>query len=88
MKRKDDFAMQNVGGENILVPLGAQVIDLNGLVTLNDTAAYLWELLSENRTIEELVICLTDEFNIDKNTADKDVKKFLAEINKIGLLEK
>ena len=38
MKRKADFIMQNVGGENLLVPLGAQVMDLNGLVILNDTA--------------------------------------------------
>ena len=39
MKRKDDFILQNVGGENLLVPLGAQVMDLNGLVTLNGTGA-------------------------------------------------
>jgi len=28
MKRKADFIMQNVGGENLLVPLGAQVMDM------------------------------------------------------------
>ena len=47
MKRKTDFIMQNVAGENLLVPLGARMMDLNGLITLNDTAACVWELLAQ-----------------------------------------
>ena len=46
--------MQSVGGENLLVPLGARVMDLNGLITLNNTAACVWELLAQERTLDEL----------------------------------
>ena len=45
MKRKADFMMENVGGEYLIVPLGAQVMDMNGIITLNATGAHLWELL-------------------------------------------
>ena len=87
MKRKNDFVMQTVGGENILVPLGTKVLDLNGLITLNETAAHLWQLLSEHHTSDELASALTNEFDINKKTANDDVQVFLKEINKLDLLE-
>ena len=88
MKRKNDFIMQNVGGENLLVPLGAQVMDLNGLITLNDTAACVWELLAEDRTTDELTAAVAAQFDVDASTARADVQTFLDEIARLGLLEK
>jgi hypothetical protein len=87
MKRKTDFIMQNVGGENLLVPLGAQVMDLNGLITLNDTAACVWELLREERTPDELTAGIAERFDVTPASAHADVKAFLDEIAKMGLLE-
>ena len=88
MKRKADFIMQNVGGENLLVPLGAQVMDLNGIVTLNDTAACVWELLAQERTVDELASAVAEQFDVDAATAHADVQTFLDEIARLGLLEK
>ena len=87
MKRKNDFIMQNVGGENLLVPLGSQVMNLNGLITLNDTAACVWELLAEDRTTDELTAAVAAQFDVDASTARADVQNFLDEIAKMGLLE-
>jgi hypothetical protein len=88
MKRKADFIMQNVGGENLLVPLGAQVMDLNGIVILNDTAACVWELLAQDRTVDELASAVAEQFDVDAATAHADVQTFLDEIVRLGLLEK
>jgi hypothetical protein len=88
MKRKNDFMMQNVGGGvTLLVPLGAQVMDLNGFVTLNDTAACVWELLAQDRTADELAGAVAEEFDVDAATARADVQAFLDEIAGMGLLE-
>ena len=87
MKRKNDFIMQDVGGENLLVPLGAQVMDLNGLITLNSTAACVWELLAAERSLDELTAAVAERFDIDPETARADVQIFVHEIAKIGLLE-
>jgi hypothetical protein len=86
MKRKADFLMQNVGGENLLVPLGAQVMDLNGLITLNDTGACVWELLAQERTADELAIAVAAQFEVDAATARADVQTFLDDIAKLGML--
>lgn len=87
MKRKADFIMQNVGGENLLVPLGAQVMNLNGLITLNDTAACVWELLAEERSLGELTAAVADRFDITPERVRADVQTFVHEIAKMGLLE-
>ncbi len=87
MKRKSDFVMQNVAGENLLVPIGAQVMDLNGLVTLNATGACLWECLAQDRSVEELAGALTEKFDVDNERACADVQGFLEEVTRIGLLE-
>ncbi len=87
MKRKADFAMQNVGGEWMLVPLGAQVMDMNGLVILNDTGACVWELLAEERTADELAAAVAEQFEVDAATARGDVQAFLAEIARLGTIE-
>ena len=87
MKRKADFMMQNVGGENLLVPLGAQVMDLNGLITLNDTAACVWELLAEERPLDELTAAVAERFDVAAGIARDDVQTFVDEITRLGLLE-
>ena len=87
MKRKNDFIMQNVGGENLLVPIGAQVMDLNGLIILNDTAVCVWELLAQDRTSVELADAVAKRFDVDMVTASADLRAFLDEITRMGLLE-
>jgi hypothetical protein len=86
MIRKSDFVVQNVGGENLLVPLGAQVMDLNGLITLNDTGAYVWELLAQDRTLDELAEAVAAQFEVDPAAALGDVQMFIDEINRLGLV--
>ena len=87
MKRKDDFMLQSVGGESLLVPLGAQVVEMNGLVTLNPTGRCLWEALAEERSVEELAATLVERFDVDAARARADAQAFLDEIGRLGLLE-
>lgn len=87
MKRKVDFMMQNIGGENLLLPLGAQVMDMNGLVTLNDTAGFVWELLAHERSLDELTTAVAERFDVIPERAHADVRAFVDEITRLGLLE-
>lgn len=44
--------------------------------TLNETASFIWELLEQNRPAEQLAALLTDEFDIDIESAEKDIADF------------
>jgi hypothetical protein len=79
--------MQDVGGANLLVPLGAQVMDMNGLITLNETAACVWELLAQERSLDELAAAVAERFDVMLEPARADVQTFVNEIAKMGLLE-
>jgi hypothetical protein len=87
MKRSEDFLLQNVGGQDLLVPLGAKVMDMNSLITLNATGRRVWELLAEDRSIEYLVAEVVKQFDVDLERARADVQAFLDDLGRLGLLE-
>lgn len=87
MKRKDDFSLKNVGGKDFLVPLGAKVMEMNCLIALNATGRCVWELLAEDRSIEEMATEISERFNVDTESARADVRAFLDDIARFGLLE-
>ncbi|MGA2531773.1 MAG: PqqD family protein [Candidatus Aminicenantales bacterium] len=87
MKRKNDFLIQNIGGQDLLVPLGAKVIDLNGIIVLNSTGRYIWELLAEHCSLDDLVAALEERFVVDSQRARIDVQAFVSEISKWDAIE-
>jgi hypothetical protein len=86
MKRKNSVLLQNVGGQDLLVPLGAKVVDMNGMVVLNPAGRFLWECLAEDRSLDDLVTAMVDHFDVDRETALVDAEAFVGEISRWGLL--
>jgi hypothetical protein len=87
MKHKADFMMRNIGGAHLLVPFGGEVKDLNGFITLNDTAACVWELLANERSLDELALGVAERFDVAASTARDDVRTFVDEMVRLGTLE-
>jgi len=86
MKRSENFLLQNVGGQDLLVPLAAKVMDMNALITLNVTGRHVWGLLAEDRSIEYLVAEVAKQFDVDQERARADVLAFLDDLGRLGLL--
>jgi len=88
VRRVDSLVLQDVGGEAILVPIGAKVVDLNGLVTLNATGRCLWVALAENQTVDSLVDALCADFDVTPEQARADIGAFLADLDRLQALER
>lgn len=86
MKVTDDVVRREIAGETLLIPVGEAALRLNGLVSLNETGAFLWDLLKEERTAEELTGALCHEFDVAEETAAADVAAFLSQVKEAGLL--
>ena len=86
MKIKEGFIKSKLGNECVVVPVGAQTIDFRGLITLNETGEFIWDMLSEDRNEEELVNAILSEYEIDKQTAENDVKMFVDNLKEKDLL--
>ena len=86
MKRNTDFMLRDIAGEVILVPTGAATQQFNGMITLNEVAAFIWKNLDESESREILVDKLMDEFGVDRETATRDVIGFVSALYERGLV--
>lgn len=85
MKLKDGFLLRQVAGQNVVLPTGGE-LDLNVMITLNETAAFLWEKLQQETDEAALVAALTAEYDVDARTAAESVAAFVAKLNNHGFL--
>lgn len=77
MKIKSGFLLRKVAGRNIVAASGDISQDFQGIITLNETGAFLWEKLSQDLTEEELIKMLVQEYEVGEAVAVKDVREFL-----------
>ena len=77
MKIKEGFIIRRVAESWAVIPVGKAQYDFNGMILINQTGAFLWNLLKEDTDIEQLTNALCKEYLIDKNQAKEDVKAFI-----------
>lgn len=86
MRRSTDFLLRDVAGTLVVVPVGAAVSAFPGMITLNATGAYLWELLETEQTVETLTDALVAHYEVDSERARADVEAFLTRLKPTGAL--
>lgn len=88
MKLNKDFILRNIAGESILVATGSATQYFNGMITLNEVATFILENIDECETEEVLLEKVLEEFEIDEGTAQNDVREFLDQAIKFGIIIK
>lgn len=86
MKRSPDFLLQDVAGTLVIVPVGKAVSAFPGMITLNETGAYIWELLETEQTVETLTQALVARYEVDSDNARQDVEAFVNKLQPTGAL--
>lgn len=80
MKIKEGFILREVSGSFLVIAVGKAVKQFNGIINLNETGAFLWKQLEKSSTEEQLVNALLEEYNVDRERAEKDVKEFVEKL--------
>ena len=86
MEIKKELIKRNIAGDTVLVPVGKTVYDANGLFILNEVGAFLWDVLPQAESEEALVDRLLEEYDVDRQTAQKDVAAFVEKLHQMGIL--
>lgn len=74
MKIKEGFTLRTICGEHVVVGEGLAQVNFNKMLSLNDSAAYLWEAVnSKSFSKEDLVQLLTDRYEVSREQALADV---------------
>lgn len=87
MKKNNDFILKEIGAQTVLVPFGDKALNFDGILTINDTAKFLWEICDEEIDIEKLVNELKAKYEIDDATAKEGVDLFINQLKEAGCIE-
>jgi hypothetical protein len=88
MKIKNGFVLRQMCGENIVTAEGLEHINFNKLISLNQTAAFLWEKVAGKEfTAEDMAQHLVEEYGIDMELALTDAGKLAQAWIDAGLAE-
>lgn len=86
MKIVKEFILREIAGEYILVPTGATTQEFNGMITMTDTAKFIWENIEKVNSLMELVDLMKATYDIDRETAVKDTMQFVNELVRNGFV--
>ena len=84
-KLKEGFILRKIAGENIIIPSG-QDLDLNMMITVNETGCFLWERLQKGAEVNELTDAVLEEYDVDREHAEASVKNFIATLEEHDFL--
>jgi len=86
VKLRSGFIQRKIADSDIVIPIGDNIAQFNGLITLNETAAFLFKLISEGSTVGRLIDALTEKYEIEAAMAGKDVADFILQLEKANML--
>ena len=87
MKIKENFVLRNIADEYIVMPTGSNIAKFDGAVALNEVSAFIFEKLQNPVSKEDLVTALLNEYEVDAETAAKDVDALIAKFEEMGIIE-
>lgn len=86
MKIQKELIKRSIAGETVLVPVGRTVYEANGLFVLNELGDFLWERLPEAENEEQLLKSILEEYEVDEETARRDLLAFLDKLKQMEIL--
>ena len=87
MRASKELILREIAGEHILIPVGTAALKIHGMISLSESAAFLFGKLSNDCTEEELIDALLAEYDVDRDTAIADVHDFVEQMVRVGILE-
>ncbi len=88
MKIVEGFRLRDVMGQATVIGEGVGQVNFNKLVTLNESAAYLWKAVEgEEFDVRKLADLLVEKYGIDDELASADAASISKQWQEIGLVE-
>ncbi len=89
MNIKKGFVLRTVCGENVIVGEGLDAINFGRMLSLNETAAWLWKQALEQGdfTVQSLSEAICSEYDVTPDKALDDVKETVENWKQLGVIE-
>ncbi|PKK92734.1 MAG: PqqD family protein [Tenericutes bacterium HGW-Tenericutes-6] len=87
MRIKEGFILKQVAKQYVVVPVGKNAINFNGMITLNHSAKLLFDALEKDATEQDLVNVLLEAYDISEEFALRDVRSFINTLEEKNVIE-
>lgn len=88
MVLKKEFHLCSIANQDFLIPIGATVVDVNSMLDLNEVSSFVVKLIRERSySEEELVDCIYEEYEADKEMIRRDLRSFINKGVELGFIE-
>ncbi len=86
MKIAPGYLLRKIAGKNIVISVNDN-LNFNGMITLNETGVFFWNLLQKDITKDELLKNVLEEFDVSSEEASKDIDEFIEKLRSVNILE-
>lgn len=87
MKIKEGFVTREIANTIVAVPTGDLINIFQGIIKLTDSSKFVWDLLQEDITIDEIASKVSQKYDIDINKAKADTEKFINNLRNVNIIE-
>ena len=88
MKIKEQYKVREMAGEHVIIMQGKHGSDLTKIISLNDSALYLWnELQGKEFDTEAVADMLVERYGIDKGVATADAERWIEKMRECNIAE-
>jgi hypothetical protein len=88
MRIKEGFILRTICGQHVISGEGTANVNFSQLISLNESAAYLFRSVKDKDfTPETLADLLLEEYEVDAETALKDAKDLCDKWLEVGITE-
>lgn len=86
MRVRNNFIFREIAHEQLLIPTGEAALSVKGLIALSESGSYLYKILQNDCTREDLVSALTREYDVSASVAGEDIDAFLDQMRQLDML--
>lgn len=87
MRLSDGFITHDSEDEQIMVAVGENADRFHGIIKNNATAAFIVECLKNDTTEENIIDEILEKYDIDRETATKDVHSVITNLKTVGVID-
>lgn len=86
MKKVEGYIMKRLEDEYVILPYGKKTEEVREVVTLSETAGFIYEKAEQAENIEQLAELVGKEYGVDASLVYTDVSEVVETLRKKGIL--
>ena len=86
MKKTEGYLIKKMEEEYVVLPFGKRAEEVNEVISLSETAGFMYLHADEADSVDELAELVSKEYEVEKSVVYEDVESVVKTLREKGLL--